>query len=143
MGVNFAKNPHLVLDEAKIIFAEWHKMKRKSLKLTRKELAEHLGVSYSQIEKYERGQYLPQDFYYYKELFNSLDAELKGRVRKKKFRPSLKVVQICKRTGETIKVWDSAIKAANHFGISQYTIRRACRTEGLGSCGYYWRYLEG
>lgn len=135
-------NTESLESEAKYMFAEWHKMKRKSLKLNQKELAEHLGISLWQVQIYERGDYFPQDFTYYKELFRTLEIDLKNRKTQKRFKSARKVAQINKFTGEVIKIHESAVHAAHRAKYKSEAIRDVCRGRRKTCGGFKWKYVE-
>lgn len=140
MGINYSQCPEILQHEAKQIFAEWHKMKRKALKLTQQELADMLGYHIRQIQSYEGGQYLPQDFGYYKELFRSLEITLQGAPNQQRFRKSKPVLQIDKDTGRVLKEWGSALEAGNFLGIHKANIQRCATNMQKSAGGYYWKY---
>jgi transcriptional regulator with XRE-family HTH domain len=140
MPANYTQRPDKLQHEAKQIFAEWHKIKRKQLKLTQQELADLLGFHIRYIQSYEGGQYLPEDFGYYKELFRSLEITLQGAPNQKRFRKSKPVLQIDKESGRVIREWESALEAGNHYGIHKANIQRCASNTQKSAGGYYWRY---
>jgi ribosome-binding protein aMBF1 (putative translation factor) len=143
MPANYTQRPEILQHEAKQIFAEWHKIKRQQLGLSQTELAELLGYHPRQIQSYEGGQYLPQDFGYYKELFRSLEITLKGRTNQKRFRKSKPVYQVDKESGRIVKEYGSALEAGNALGIHKVNIMRCCNNKQKSAGGYYWTYKKG
>ena len=62
----------------KLMFAEWHKEKRKSMKLTQLEMAEMLGVGYKSLQAYEGKTRFPDQLEFYIECVHHLERTLKG-----------------------------------------------------------------
>jgi ribosome-binding protein aMBF1 (putative translation factor) len=62
----------------KILFAEWHKTKRKELGYTQKELSQRMLIHWETIRKYEQAKALPL---YLDDYIHQLN-QLKGKARK-------------------------------------------------------------
>lgn len=54
---------------------------------------------------------------------------------------SIKVKQICKKTGEVIRIWDSISDAAKSFSGQKVHICRVCMKKNNSAYGFFWEYL--
>jgi|GEM_PF-3517160 len=61
----------------KLLFAQWHKMKRKELGYTQKELSQRMLIHWETIRKYEQAKGLPL---YMEDYINSMN-QLRGKVK--------------------------------------------------------------
>ena len=61
----------------KLLFSEWHKMKRKQLGYTQKELSQRMLIHWGTVRQYEQGVILPRYLGDYINTMNQLRGKLK------------------------------------------------------------------